>query len=36
MSMGSWYIMFVKVYEQCKLFRQARDVQALVLGAPAR
>src|SRR5690349_9210556 len=26
MSMGSWYIMFVKVYEQGKLFRQARDV----------
>jgi biopolymer transport protein ExbB len=26
MSMGSWYIMFVKVYEQMKLFRQARDV----------
>ncbi|HSN21167.1 MAG TPA: MotA/TolQ/ExbB proton channel family protein [Usitatibacter sp.] len=28
MSMGSWYIMFVKVYEQSKLFRQARKVQA--------
>ncbi|MGZ5032343.1 MAG: MotA/TolQ/ExbB proton channel family protein [Usitatibacter sp.] len=28
MSMGSWYIMFVKVYEQWKLFRQAREVQA--------
>ncbi len=28
MSMGSWYIMFVKVYEQAKLFRQARIVQA--------
>jgi biopolymer transport protein ExbB len=28
MSMGSWYIMFVKVFEQWKLFRQARDVQA--------
>ncbi len=27
MSMGSWYIMFVKVYEQMKLFRQARLVQ---------
>ena len=27
MSMGSWYIMFVKVYEQMKLFRQARIVQ---------
>jgi biopolymer transport protein ExbB len=28
MSMGSWYIMFVKVYEQMKLFRQAKVVQA--------
>jgi biopolymer transport protein ExbB len=28
MSMGSWYIMFVKVYEQMKLFRQAKLVQA--------
>jgi biopolymer transport protein ExbB len=28
MSMGSWYIMFVKVYEQWKLFREARKVQA--------
>jgi biopolymer transport protein ExbB len=28
MSMGSWYIMFVKVYEQMKLFRQFKDVQA--------
>ncbi len=28
MSMGSWYIMFVKVYEQAKVFRQAREVQA--------
>jgi biopolymer transport protein ExbB len=27
MSMGSWYIMFVKVYEQMKLFKQARIVQ---------
>src|SRR5439155_20489464 len=27
MSMGSWYIMFVKVYEQSKLFRQAKAVQ---------
>jgi biopolymer transport protein ExbB len=27
MSMGSWYIMFVKVYEQTKLFKQAREVQ---------
>jgi biopolymer transport protein ExbB len=28
MSMGSWYIMFVKVYEQAKIFRQYREVQA--------
>jgi biopolymer transport protein ExbB len=27
MSMGSWYIMFVKIYEQAKLFKQARIVQ---------
>jgi biopolymer transport protein ExbB len=27
MSMGSWYIMFVKLYEQQKLYRQARAVQ---------
>jgi len=27
MSMGSWYIMFVKVYEQAKVFRQAKTVQ---------
>ncbi|HET7729207.1 MAG TPA: MotA/TolQ/ExbB proton channel family protein [Usitatibacter sp.] len=33
MSMGSWYIMFVKVYEQAKLFRQARDVQGKFWGA---
>ena len=33
MSMGSWYIMFVKVYEQAKLFRQARIVQASFWGA---
>jgi biopolymer transport protein ExbB len=33
MSMGSWYIMFVKVYEQSKLFRQARDVQSKFWGA---
>jgi biopolymer transport protein ExbB len=26
--MGSWYIMFVKVYEQAKIFRQYREVQA--------
>ena len=28
MSMGSWYIMFVKVYEQFKLFREAAKVKA--------
>lgn len=28
MSMGSWYIMFVKVYEQYKLFREADRVKA--------
>jgi biopolymer transport protein ExbB len=27
MSLGSWYIMVVKVFEQSKLFRQARGVQ---------
>ena len=27
MSLGSWYIMVVKVFEQSKLFRQARSVQ---------
>ena len=33
MSMGSWYIMFVKVYEQMKLFKQAREVQSKFWGA---
>ncbi len=33
MSMGSWYIMFVKVYEQGKLFRQAKEVQSKFWGA---
>jgi len=33
MSMGSWYIMFVKVYEQWKLFRQAATVQKAFWGA---
>jgi biopolymer transport protein ExbB len=33
MSMGSWYIMFVKVYEQWKLFRQAATVQKQFWGA---
>jgi biopolymer transport protein ExbB len=33
MSMGSWYIMFVKVFEQWKLFRQAATVQKAFWGA---
>jgi len=33
MSMGSWYIMFVKVYEQMKLFRQANVVTKSFWGA---
>ena len=33
MSMGSWYIMFVKVYEQMKLFKEAKDVQANFWGS---
>jgi biopolymer transport protein ExbB len=33
MSLGSWYIMVVKVFEQSKLFRQARSVQATFWGA---
>ena len=28
MSMGSWYIMIVKVVEQMKLYKQAKEVQA--------
>ena len=33
MSMGSWYIMFVKIFEQWKLFRQAATVQKTFWGA---
>jgi len=33
MSMGSWYIMFVKVYEQMKLFRQAGSATTTFWGA---
>ena len=33
MSMGSWYIMFVKVYEQMKLFKEAKAVQANFWGS---
>jgi len=33
MSMGSWYIMFVKVYEQFKLFRQAKEVMGTFWSA---
>jgi len=32
MSMGSWYIMFVKVYEQSKLFKQAKFWAANSVG----
>ena len=28
MSMGSWYIMFVKVYEQHKLYKEAKNAKA--------
>jgi biopolymer transport protein ExbB len=35
MSMGSWYIMFVKVYEQMKLFKQAKIVQDSFWSAPS-
>ena len=33
MSMGSWYIMFVKVYEQMKLFRQSKIVSTTFWSA---
>jgi biopolymer transport protein ExbB len=33
MSMGSWYIMFVKVFEQAKLFRQAKIVNTTFWNA---
>ena len=36
MSMGSWYIMFVKVYEQYKLFKEARGGQGDLLDRPVR
>ena len=33
MSMGSWYIMIVKVYEQFKLFRQSKDASSTFWSA---
>jgi biopolymer transport protein ExbB len=33
MSMGSWYIMFVKVYEQHKLFNEAKSAKATFWAA---
>jgi biopolymer transport protein ExbB len=33
MSMGSWYIMFVKVYEQHKLFNEAKNAKATFWSA---
>ena len=35
MSMGSWYILFVKLWEQYKLMREARDVRAAFWKAPS-
>src|SRR5258706_8106652 len=35
MSMGSWYIMFVKVFEQWRLFRQAGVVTTSFWSAPS-
>ncbi len=35
MSMGSWYIMFVKVFEQWRLFRQAGVVTSSFWSAPS-
>jgi biopolymer transport protein ExbB len=35
MSMGSWYIMFVKVYEQYKLFKEAAVVKSTFWKAPS-
>ena len=35
MSMGSWYILFVKLWEQYKLMREARDVRN-AFGRPPR
>ena len=35
MSMGSWYILFVKLWEQYRLMREARDVRAAFWKAPS-
>jgi len=35
MSMGSWYILFVKLWEQYKLMREARDVRTAFWKAPS-
>ena len=35
MSMGSWYILFVKLWEQYKLIREARDVRTAFWKAPS-
>ena len=35
MSMGSWYILFVKLWEQYRLMREARDVRASFWKAPS-
>ena len=34
MSMGSWYIMFVKLWEQHKLLREGRDMQGTFWKSP--
>ncbi len=35
MSMGSWYIIFVKLWEQYKLMREGRDMRATFWKAPS-
>jgi len=35
MSMGSWYILFVKLWEQYRLMREARDVRNAFWKAPS-
>ncbi len=35
MSMGSWYILFVKLWEQYKLMREAKDVRSAFWKAPS-
>ena len=36
MSMGSWYIIITKVYEQCKMSKQARAAEKIVLEGADR